>query len=123
MTKLQDILDATQEEIATLAIERAKHGRTEALFHAAAANNLFEKSKLELQEGTIMLQRAHNVNRPSILLGAHLSTEERSNKIIYIADARGLAVEGDTPENAFLNFDDTWVGKDDESLTQGENND
>lgn len=111
MTKLQDIMDATQEEIANLAIERAKYDRNEAMFRAASAGTLYEKSKLDLKEGEIMLQRAHNANRPSILLGAHLSKEDRDNKMVYVAEARGLSAEGNTPENAFLNFDDAWVGK------------
>jgi hypothetical protein len=112
---LQDILVATQEEVAALALERSKYDRQEAMFRAAASANLYEKSKLDLKEGEIMLQRARNANRPSILLGAHLSKEERKNKTIYIAEARGLSVESSTPEQAFLDFDRLW--------TQGEDND
>ncbi len=115
MTKLQEILDATQEEIAALAIERSKYDRNEAMFRAAASSNLYEKSKMDLKEGEIMLTRARNANRPSILLGAHISKEERNKKTVYIAEARGLSVEANTPEQAFLNFDEQW--------TQGEDND
>jgi hypothetical protein len=98
-----------------LAIERAKYDRNEAMFRAAASSNLYEKSKMDLKEGEIMLKRARNANRPSILLGAHISMEERDKKTVYIAEARGLSVEANSPETAFLEFDRVW--------TQGEEND
>lgn len=102
---LDDILTAAQEQIADHQVETAKYYRDKAMCECSVSINHFKESE-------IMLQRAHNANRPSILLGATLTTNERNDKVIYIAEARGLTVEGNTPENAFLTFDDTWVGKD-----------
>jgi hypothetical protein len=105
MPSIDHIIAASQEVIADEAVQTAKYGSKKALFEAATASMQYEKSQLALKEQEIMLQRARNFNRPSILLGAEIERVDGQ----YIAVGRGLRVSGNSPEQAFLEFDRTWT--------------
>jgi hypothetical protein len=115
MASVAEIIQAAREEITNLHIEAARYVRNKAMFEAATASHYFKKAELAIKEQEIMLQRARNANRPSILLGAEVTQTERDGKTVWVASARGASAEGNSPETAFLAFDELW--------TQGTDND
>jgi hypothetical protein len=101
-------MNELRDALSKLSVEEATYKKSKALFESAAAHEQHEKAKLSRKEGEIMLQRARNANRPSILLGAEVEETDMG----WIARARGASAEGDSPEQAFLAFDETWMGRD-----------
>ena len=115
MADLADIIQVAQEELVSLHLEAARYVRSKALFEAAAAQCCYERVQLAHKEQEILLQRARNINRPSILLGAEVTQIERDGQTVWVASIRGVSTEGNSPETAFLAFDELW--------TQGTDND
>jgi hypothetical protein len=109
MADLADIIQAAQEEIATLHAEAAHYIRNKAIFEAAAAQSHYERAQLAHKEQEIMLQRARNANRPSVFLGAEVTQAERDGRTVWVASVRGVSAEGNSPETAFLAFDELWT--------------
>jgi len=105
MPSLDDILVAAQEEIANERVKAAKYDTDRSLFESSAAALYREKAQLALKEQEIMLQRARNWNRPSMVLGVEL---EQTNTG-WAAFARGVRAEGNSPEQACLEFDRLWT--------------
>jgi len=101
-------LEELRATLSKLSVEEATYKKNKALFEAATAKTGHDRAQLALKEGEIMLQRARNANRPSILLGAEVEETDSG----WTAHARGASADGDSPEQAFLAFDETWIGRD-----------
>ena len=103
-------IEELRDALSKLSIEEAVYKKNRALFEAAAAKTGHEEAQVALKEAEIMLQRARNANRPSILLGAQVEETDTG----WRAHARGASAEGNSPEQAFLALDRLWIGGDDE---------
>lgn len=66
MADLANIIQAAQEEIASLHADAARYVRNKAIFEAAAAQSYYERAQLSHKEQEILLQRARNANRPGV---------------------------------------------------------
>jgi hypothetical protein len=78
----------------------AEHHCEEARFKSEAARQDFLASQARLQH-------SRNWNRPSIFFQAELRQEGDK----WVAAYGGVSAEGNCPEQAYLAFDDLWVGK------------
>jgi hypothetical protein len=87
-------------EIEGLYLQAAKHHCEEAHFKSSAARQDFLASQTRLQH-------SRNWNRPSIFFGAELRQEGDT----WIASYNGVSAVGNCPEQAYMAFDDLWVGK------------
>ena len=106
MAGMDEILQKAQKDITDCHVEAARYLRNKAMLETASASHLYKKAELALKEQEVMLQRARNANRPSILLGAAVTQTEQGT---WIASARGVSAEGNSPETAFLAFDELWT--------------
>lgn len=106
----QDQIEAAQLETTHNYVKVSEHREQEALFAASTANRNFRRAEVELKTSEIYQQRARNANRPSILLGAAITTEQTlDGRTIYIASASGVTAHGESPELAFQEFDRMWT--------------
>lgn len=110
---LDELVAQTHALTAQHYMEAAKHYEAKAGFEADASRIGVEKADLERQTAALMLNRIKNANRPSIIMGASITSEERGGKTVYVASYGGLSVTGDSPEIAFHNFDQLWCQGDD----------
>jgi hypothetical protein len=97
----EEQLRGYQEEILRLQLEEVKHRRDRALYEAAAASEAYTAAKLTTE-------RARTANRPAVLFGASLRHTTYGK---WIASAQDMYAYGDSPEEAFANFDKKWTEK------------
>ena len=98
-----------QEVLYKLAIETAEYNRNAAMYAAATGNQDYQAAQVRVKQEEVKLQNMRNWARPSIFLQADLSREEREKAVVWIASAKGVYAEGNSPEQAFLAFDDLWT--------------
>lgn len=86
-------------------VKAAQNYESKSLYEAGAAEVAYEKAVVEKKTAELLHRRVQNASRPSIYLGAFICREENG----YRASFAELTAYGDTPEQAFDNFDRLWV--------------
>ena len=94
-----------QEVLYKLVIETAEYNRNAAMYTAATNSSDYEAAQMRLKQEEAKLQNIRNWSRPSIFLQADLIQDGDK----WIASAKGISAEGNSPEQAFLAFDDIWT--------------